>query len=179
MCLVFTCMPGESYVFQALINSLMCWICMSTWSLILFQICNNFDKFKKDQLPTLAHQLCSPPPPPPCHDWHTYILTSPFFLQLSSWYLRSWSEICHWVWYHTDAALQNTKARNKVMFPTLQITPPLQPNIIQWLHSISPLWLKTTLINLIKYLPDKILPPHPPCRILSWWKTTLNRIPPW
>ena len=52
MYLVFTCMPGESYhrwlsslllclcdVFWVLINSLVCWFCMSALGLILFQIC--------------------------------------------------------------------------------------------------------------------------------------------
>ena len=50
--LVFTWLPGESYhrrlrslllywcyVFQVLINSLVCWFCMSTLGLVLFQVC--------------------------------------------------------------------------------------------------------------------------------------------
>ena len=53
MCLVFTCMPGESYrrqfrslllylcyVFRVPINSLVCWFCMSALGLVLFQICS-------------------------------------------------------------------------------------------------------------------------------------------
>ena len=51
MSLVFTCMPGESYcrwlrslllylcyIFQVLINALVCWFCTSTVGLVLFQI---------------------------------------------------------------------------------------------------------------------------------------------
>ena len=52
--LVFTCMPGESYwrqlrsllclgdVFQVLINSLVCWFCTATLSLLLFHIVTFF-----------------------------------------------------------------------------------------------------------------------------------------
>ena len=53
MYLVFTRMPGESYirrlrslllylcyVFRALINSLVCWFCTSALSLVLFQFCS-------------------------------------------------------------------------------------------------------------------------------------------
>ena len=41
MYLVFTRMPGESYVFRALINSLVCWFCTSALGLFLFQFYDN------------------------------------------------------------------------------------------------------------------------------------------
>ena len=67
--LVFTCMPGESYwrrlrsllclgdVFQVLINSLVCWFCTGTLSLILFHIVTFFVTLQQHLINTPLNEI--------------------------------------------------------------------------------------------------------------------------
>ena len=102
MYLVFTCMPGENhrrrltslllylcYIFQALINSLVCWFCTSALDLVRFQICFSFAiKVRSSDLRDEIFWV-------PLSLFFFPSIYS-FFLLFSLWYICACID-CHWI----------------------------------------------------------------------------------